>query len=60
MEEFGIKERRRRMNKREEKEIKLRRIWRSWKFEILILWLDLFVHGSELCSALTSASYLKA
>jgi hypothetical protein len=33
MEEFRMKERRRRMNKQQEKELKLRRIWQSRNFE---------------------------
>jgi hypothetical protein len=48
MEEFRMKERRRRMNKRQKKEIKLRRIWRSRKFEIFFLWFDLIVHVTAL------------
>ena len=48
------------MNKLQEKEIKLRRVWRSRKFEIFLFWLDLIVHGIALWLALTSASYPKA
>lgn len=55
-----MKERRRRMNKRQEKEMKLRRIWRSRKFEIILFWLDLFVHGTAQWLAITSVSYPKA
>jgi hypothetical protein len=60
MEEFRMKERRRRMNKRQEKERKLWRIWRLRKFEIFLFWLDIIVHGTALCLALTSAPYPKA
>jgi len=60
MEEFKMKERRPRMNKRQEKERKLRRSWRVRKFEIFLFWLNLIVHSTALCLALTSALYPKA